>query len=70
MFLGVSFYLLQAKGGKLAYNDKQQCKSASLIYMTVNPSPKPAKTSAYVGQWGRLRFEGGSITTVLQVKQV
>jgi hypothetical protein len=38
--------------------------------MRVSPFPKSTKTSAYVGQWGRLRFEGGSITTVLQVIQV
>jgi hypothetical protein len=38
--------------------------SASLICMTVSPFPKSTKTSAYVGQWGRLRFEGGSITKV------
>jgi hypothetical protein len=38
--------------------------------MRVSPFPKSTKTSAYVGQWGRLRFEGGSITEVLQVKQV
>jgi hypothetical protein len=37
--------------------------------MRVSPFPKSTKTSAYVGQWGRLRFEGGSITTNLQVKQ-
>ena len=32
--------------------------------MTVSPFPKSAKTSAYVGQWGQLKFEGGSITEV------
>ena len=37
--------------------------------MRVSPFPKSTKTSAYVGQWGRLRFEGGSITEILQVKQ-
>ena len=37
-------------------------QSASLIYMRVSPFPKSTKTSVYVGQWGRLRFEGGSIT--------
>ena len=31
--------------------------------MTVNPLPKSAKTSAYVGQWGRQRLEGVSTTT-------
>ena len=37
--------------------------------MRVSPFPKSTKTSAHVGQWGRLRFEGGSITEILQVKQ-
>jgi hypothetical protein len=33
--------------------------SASLIYYESQPFPKSTKTSSYVEQWGRLRFEGG-----------
>ena len=51
--------MLQAEGGKLAYNDQAAMQNASLNYMTVNPFPKSARLVPTVGQWGRLRLEGG-----------
>jgi hypothetical protein len=67
--LGVGFNWLKGQG-----ESSLRCQSANArcnyLSMRVRPFPRSTKTSAYVGQWGRLRFEGGSITKVLRVLQV